>query len=95
VAEQRFNAVMEVLRDGLRVVEVADRYGVSRRPSMAGCAALPAAAWTRWLTGRTGLGAARTRCRPRSRLAGASCAGAILIGQRRLAHELRRPRRSC
>jgi hypothetical protein len=27
VAEQRFNAVMEVLRDGLTVVEVADRYG--------------------------------------------------------------------
>jgi transposase InsO family protein len=31
VAEQRFNAVMEVLRDGLRVIEVADRYGVSRQ----------------------------------------------------------------
>jgi transposase-like protein len=31
VAEQRFNAVMEVLRDGLRVVEVAERYGVSRQ----------------------------------------------------------------
>jgi transposase len=31
VAEQRFNAVVEVLRDGLTVVEVADRYGVSRQ----------------------------------------------------------------
>ncbi len=31
VAEQRFNAVMEVLRDGLQVVEVAERYGVSRQ----------------------------------------------------------------
>jgi transposase InsO family protein len=31
VAEQRFNAVMEVLRDGLRVIEVAERYGVSRQ----------------------------------------------------------------
>jgi transposase-like protein len=31
VAEQRFNAVMEVLRDGLTVVEVAERYGVSRQ----------------------------------------------------------------
>jgi hypothetical protein len=29
VAEQRFNAVMEVLRDGLTVIEVADR---SHRP---------------------------------------------------------------
>jgi transposase InsO family protein len=31
VAEQRFNAVMEVLRDGLTVVEVAERHGVSRQ----------------------------------------------------------------
>jgi transposase-like protein len=31
VAEQRFNAVMEILRDGLTVIEVADRYGVSRQ----------------------------------------------------------------
>ena len=31
VAEQRFNAVMEVLGDGLTVIEVADRYGVSRQ----------------------------------------------------------------
>ena len=31
VAEQRFNAVMEVIRDGLTVIEVADRYGVSRQ----------------------------------------------------------------
>ena len=37
VAEQRFNAVMEVLRDGLTVIEVAERYGVSRqsRPQLA------------------------------------------------------------
>jgi Helix-turn-helix domain len=31
VAEQRFNAVMEVLRDGLKMIEVAERYGVSRQ----------------------------------------------------------------
>jgi transposase InsO family protein len=31
VAEQRFNAVMEVIRDGLTVIEVAERYGVSRQ----------------------------------------------------------------
>ena len=31
VVEQRFNAVMEVIRDGLTVIEVADRYGVSRQ----------------------------------------------------------------
>jgi transposase-like protein len=31
VVEQRYNAVMEVLRDGHTVVEVAERYGVSRQ----------------------------------------------------------------
>jgi transposase InsO family protein len=31
VVEQRYNAVMEVLRDGGMVVEVAERYGVSRQ----------------------------------------------------------------
>jgi hypothetical protein len=31
VAEQRFNAVMEVLRDGRTVIEVAELYGVSRQ----------------------------------------------------------------
>jgi transposase InsO family protein len=31
VAEQRFNAVMEVIGDGLTVIEVAERYGVSRQ----------------------------------------------------------------
>jgi GntR family transcriptional regulator len=31
VVEQRFAAVLEVIRDGLAVVDVADRYGVSRQ----------------------------------------------------------------
>jgi transposase len=31
VVEQRYEAVMEVLRDGCLVIEVADRYGVSRQ----------------------------------------------------------------
>jgi Helix-turn-helix domain len=31
VVEQRYNAVMEVLRDGHMVIEVAERYGVSRQ----------------------------------------------------------------
>jgi hypothetical protein len=30
VAEQRFNTVMEVIRDGLTVIEVAERYGLRR-----------------------------------------------------------------
>ena len=39
VAEQRFNAVMEVIRDGLTVVEVAEGFGFAARPWTAGCAA--------------------------------------------------------
>jgi hypothetical protein len=39
VVEQRFNAVMEVLRDGLTVTDVAERYGVSR-PRLASCCCL-------------------------------------------------------
>jgi Homeodomain-like domain len=31
LVEERFNAVLEALRDGLTVVEVAERYGVSRQ----------------------------------------------------------------
>jgi hypothetical protein len=51
MAEQRFNAVMEVLRDGLRVVEVAARATASAaRPSTAGGAATPPVGWTPWLT---------------------------------------------
>ena len=54
VAEQRFNAVMEVLRDGLTVIEVAGRYSVSRQTVMAGCAATGPAGWTPWPTARIG-----------------------------------------
>jgi transposase-like protein len=31
VAEQHFDAVMEVIRDGLKVIKVAERYGISRQ----------------------------------------------------------------
>ena len=77
VAEQRFNAVMEVVRDGLTVIEVADRYGVSRQTVHGGWAAIGAAGWRPWPTAPTGLAAARTRCRPRSKPACANCGGAI------------------
>ena len=80
VAEQRFNAVMEVLRDGLTVIEVAERYGVSRQMCTAGCAAIGPAGWTPWPTARIGPAAARTSCRPSSRPACASCAAAIPTG---------------
>jgi hypothetical protein len=45
VAEQRFNAVMEVIGDGLTVIEVAERYCISRQTVHAGCAATPTASW--------------------------------------------------
>jgi transposase-like protein len=80
VAEQRFNAVMEVMRDGLTVIEVAERYGVSRQTVHG---------WLRrYRTGGLDAlanrpidpGIARTRCRPRSRPTCASYAGAIQAG---------------
>ena len=78
VAEQRFNAVMEVLRDGLTVIEVADRYGVSRQAVHG---------WLRryrtggpWPTAPIDRCAAHIRCPPRSRLACASCAATIQAG---------------
>ena len=80
VAEQRFNAVMEVLRDGLTVTEVAGRYGVSRQPSTAGCAATAPAGWTPWPTALIGPGVVHIRCRPPSRPACASCAGVLQAG---------------
>ena len=84
VAEQRFNAVMEVLRDGLTVIEVADRYGVSRQTVHG---------WLRrWKVG--GLDALADRShRPLScphQMPAALEAHLGELGQRRLAHELTR-----
>jgi hypothetical protein len=64
VAEQRFNAVMEVLRDGLTVIEVADRYGSAAKPSTPGFAATPQVAWTPWPTAPIGPGIARPHQMP-------------------------------
>ena len=61
VIEQRFNAVMEVLRDGLTVIEVAERYG--------GCAWLAVPLSDRRLDALAdrshGPNTCRIRCRPR------------------------------
>ena len=80
VAEQRFNAVMEVLRDELTVVEVAERYGVSRQAVHSWLRRYTNGGWTPWPTAPIGPGIALTRCRLRSRPACASCAGAIPSG---------------
>jgi hypothetical protein len=55
VAEQRFNAVMEVLRDGLTVVEVGRPLpGSAAKPFTPGSAATPQLAWTPWPTAPIG-----------------------------------------
>ena len=80
VAEQRFNAVMEVLRDGLTVVEVADRYGVSRQAVHGWLRRYRTGGLEPWPTARIGPTVAPTRCPPRSRRACASCAATIQAG---------------
>jgi hypothetical protein len=80
VAEQRFNAVMEVLRDGLTVVEVADRYGVSRQAVHGWLRRYRTGGLDALADRSIGPAAARTRCRPRSRPACASYTGAIPTG---------------
>ena len=80
VAEQRFNAVMEVLGDGLTVIEVADRCGVSRQAVHSWLRRYASGAWTPWPTAPIAPIPARTRCQPRSRRACASCAATIRAG---------------
>jgi hypothetical protein len=89
VAEQRFNAVMEVLRDGLMVVEVADRYGVSRQAVHGWLRRYASGGLTPWPTARIDPGIARTRCRPPSKPPLCELPRRHPHwGQRRLAHEL-------
>jgi transposase-like protein len=80
LAEQRFNAVMEVLRDGLTVVEVADRYGVSRQTVHGWLRRYASGALDALADRSRRPRCARTRCLLRSRPACASCADAILSG---------------
>jgi transposase-like protein len=50
VAEQHFDAVMEVIRDGLKVIEVAERYGGGRQTVQGWLRMISLAGWTRPLT---------------------------------------------
>ena len=80
VAEQRFNAVMEVLRDGLTVIEVAERYGVSRQ-TVHGWLRRYATGGLDGLADRSHRPTpVRTRCPPRLRRASVNCAAAIQAG---------------
>jgi hypothetical protein len=80
VVEQRFNAVMEVLRDGLTVVEVAERYGVSRQAVHGWLRRYAAGGLEGWLPAPTAPTPAPTRCPPTSRPESVSCAATIPIG---------------
>jgi Helix-turn-helix domain len=64
VAEQRFNAVMEVLRDGLTVIEVAERYGVSRQTVHGWLGRYRTGGLRPWPTAPIAPIPVRTRCRP-------------------------------
>jgi transposase-like protein len=67
VVEQRYDAVMEVLRDGLSVSEVARRYGVSRQSLHAWVRRYEADGLKGLSDRSTGPGAALTRSRRRWR----------------------------
>jgi hypothetical protein len=63
VLEQRYDAVKEVLADGLSVTEVAERYGVARQTCTGGSPGTAREGWGRSPTGPTDPTAARIRCR--------------------------------
>jgi transposase len=54
VAEQRYQAVLAVISDGLSISQVASKVGVSRQTLHSWLARYEAGAWTGWWTGRIG-----------------------------------------
>ena len=64
VAEQRFNAVMEAIRDGRTVIEVAERYDVSRQTVHGWLGRYRTGGWTPWPTAPTAPTPVHTRCPP-------------------------------
>ena len=82
VVEQRYDAVMEVVRDGRTVTEVAERWGVSRQSVYAWMDRYAAGGLEGWPTARIVPTAARTRSLERWRCGSVSCVGGTLIGGR-------------
>lgn len=78
--EQRYQAVMCVLVDGLLVTEVAEKFGVSVRRCTPGCAAMRPVVSRGWPIGRIGRCRVPIGCRPRSRRGSVNCAGSGPIG---------------
>ena len=54
VAEQRYQAVLAVIEDGLSVTEVAAKVGVSRQTLHAWLGRMPGRGWRGWQIGRIG-----------------------------------------
>jgi transposase len=67
VAEQRYQAILAVLEDGLTVTEVATKAGVTRQRLHNWLRRYAGGGWRSWPIGRTGRRRARTRWPPRSR----------------------------
>ena len=82
VVEQRYDAVMEVLRDGRTVTEVAERWGVSRQSLYSWLGRYQAGGLEGLADGPIVLAAALIRSLQRWRSGSASCAGGIPGGGR-------------
>ena len=80
--EQRYQAVLAVVQDGWKVVEVADRLGVSRQTVHNWIARYEQAAWPHGTTVHGDRTGARTRPAPTSTRSSASFAGSIPAGDR-------------
>ena len=80
MVEQRDNAVMEVLRDGHMVVEVAERSGVSRPAVHRWLGRYQQGGLDAWPTAPIGLAAVHTSSLRSLRPACASCAGPSRLG---------------
>jgi hypothetical protein len=82
VVEQRYDAVMEVRRDGRTVTEVAERWGVSRQSLYAWMDRYAVGGLEGWPIGRIVLAAVPIRSRSRWRCGSVSCADVIPTGGR-------------
>ena len=82
VAEQRYQAVLAVIADGLGVTQAAERSGCLGRRCMPGWRGMRLRAWKGWSIDRIGRRRVRIRCRPRSRRRCWSCGDHGRIGVR-------------
>ena len=80
--EQRYDAVLGVVRDGFTVTEVARKFGVSRQTATYGSPVMKRADWTPWPIARIDPSVRRHRSRPASSHACSNCAGTTPAGDR-------------